>query len=203
MSLPPNQTLYVSNINEKIKKKELRESLYFLFTQFGRVIDVVALKTIRERGQAFVVFEDVAGATSALRALQGFAFYGKNIKIAYAKTKSNAVRLRDGTYFQREKRSLDDGGEHAAKRQRQEVVALEHVEEAQILLVTNLPPKMTEEALGNLFMQHKGFTEVRLVPGKDVAFVEYDNRSHAETALTVLDGFEIVAGHPMKVQFAK
>ena len=77
--IPPNQTLYVSNINETIKKKDLKEALYYLFTQHGRVIDIVALKTVKARGQAFVVFSDITEATSALRALQGFPFYSQNI----------------------------------------------------------------------------------------------------------------------------
>ncbi|KAH6587896.1 hypothetical protein BASA61_006159 [Batrachochytrium salamandrivorans] len=52
---PPGQSLYINNLNDRIKKKELRESLYYLFSQYGRVIDVVALKTMKMRGQAFVV----------------------------------------------------------------------------------------------------------------------------------------------------
>ena len=60
---------------------ELRESLYFLFTQHGRVIDVVALKTIPCRGQAFIVFDDIADATNAMRSLQGFPLYNKNIVV--------------------------------------------------------------------------------------------------------------------------
>ena len=36
---------------------ELRRSLYFLFSQYGAVLDVVALKTPKMRGQAFVVFK--------------------------------------------------------------------------------------------------------------------------------------------------
>ena len=35
---------------------ELRRSLYSLYSQFGRIMDVVALKTRKMRGQAFVVF---------------------------------------------------------------------------------------------------------------------------------------------------
>lgn len=56
MEIPPNQTLYVNNLNEKLPKDELRRSLYALFGQFGPVLDVVALKTTRMRGQAFIVF---------------------------------------------------------------------------------------------------------------------------------------------------
>lgn len=51
--------------------------MYALFSQYGKVLDVVAMKTYRLRGQCWVVFEDVGAATSAMRALQGFPFYDK------------------------------------------------------------------------------------------------------------------------------
>lgn len=56
---------------------EMKRSLYALFSQFGQIIDIVALKTMKMRGQAFVVFKELAAATNALRQLQGFPFYNK------------------------------------------------------------------------------------------------------------------------------
>jgi U2 small nuclear ribonucleoprotein B'' len=50
-----------------------------MFSQFGKILDVVALKTYRMRGQAWVVFADVAAATNALRSMQGFPFFDKPI----------------------------------------------------------------------------------------------------------------------------
>ena len=46
-------------MNEKIKKEDLRKSLYVLMSQFGQVLDIVALKTMKMRGQAFVVFKEI------------------------------------------------------------------------------------------------------------------------------------------------
>ncbi len=34
---PPNSTLYVSNLNEKIDEKELKRDLDAIFNQFGKV----------------------------------------------------------------------------------------------------------------------------------------------------------------------
>ena len=73
----PNATLYVKNLNDKVNKDELRRQLFALFTTYGRLIDVVALKTQKMRGQAFLVFSDLAGATAALRACEGIVFYDK------------------------------------------------------------------------------------------------------------------------------
>jgi len=55
---------------------ELKRSLYYLFSQFGHILDIVAMKTIKTRGQAFIVFKDLSSATAALRSLQNFPFYG-------------------------------------------------------------------------------------------------------------------------------
>jgi len=55
---------------------ELKQSLYYLFSQFGQILDIVAMKTIKMHGQAFIIFKDLSSATAALRSLQGFPFYG-------------------------------------------------------------------------------------------------------------------------------
>jgi U2 small nuclear ribonucleoprotein B'' len=76
----PNQTLYITNLpSAKIQKADLRISLYTLFSTYGPVIDVVALKTMKMRGQAHVVYRDIQTATQAMRALQGFEFFGREI----------------------------------------------------------------------------------------------------------------------------
>ncbi|CAG8458338.1 11222_t:CDS:2 [Ambispora gerdemannii] len=97
-SIPPNPTLYVRNLNEKTPKEELKRSLYGLFSAYGRILDIVALKTIRMRGQAFVVFKEIQSATAAMRGLNGFMFYDKPMHIEYAKTKSDAIAKLDGTW---------------------------------------------------------------------------------------------------------
>ena len=44
------------------------------------------------------MFQDVASATAAMRAVQGFPFFDKPMKLAYAKAKSDATAKLDGTY---------------------------------------------------------------------------------------------------------
>lgn len=56
---------------------ELKRSLYALLSQFGQIVDIVAMKTMKMRGQAFVIFKELTAATNALRQLQGFPFYNK------------------------------------------------------------------------------------------------------------------------------
>ncbi|CAO1632462.1 unnamed protein product [Jaminaea pallidilutea] len=91
----PNTTLYVKNLNTKTKKPELRRQLYALFSPYGKVIDIVATRSEGMRGQAFVVFGDLSGATAARRALEGFEFYERSLKIAYARSRSKATIVRE------------------------------------------------------------------------------------------------------------
>lgn len=75
----PNQTLYISNLPDKIQKVDLRRSLYMLFSTYGPVLDVVAMRTAKMRGQAHIVFRDVQTSTQAMRSLQGFEFFGREL----------------------------------------------------------------------------------------------------------------------------
>lgn len=68
------------------------------------MLDVIALRKDGLRGQAFVVFDDVQAATAALQTEQGFTFFGKDLKLAYAKEKSDRISKRDGTFVPRAKR---------------------------------------------------------------------------------------------------
>jgi len=101
--IPPNQTLYVNNLNEKIKVPELKGCLTEIFGNYGEVIDIIAKGTLKKKGQAFVVFRDISCATNAMRALQGFVFLDKPMKINYSKTKSDIVAIEDGTFKPRGK----------------------------------------------------------------------------------------------------
>ncbi|GMI69441.1 spliceosomal protein U1A [Hibiscus trionum] len=113
----PNMTLYINNLNEKIKIDELKKSLHAVFSQFGKILDVLAFKTLKHKGQAWVVFEDASSATNALRRMQGFPFYDKKIRIQYAKTKSDIIAKADGTFVPREKRKRHE--EKGKKRKEQ------------------------------------------------------------------------------------
>lgn len=116
--IPPNVTIYINNLNEKIKLEELKKSLTAVFSQFGKILDVLAFKTLKHKGQAWVVFEDVASATEALKRMQGFPFYDKTMRIQYAKTKSDIIAKADGTFVPRERRKRTD--EKSEKKQKRE-----------------------------------------------------------------------------------
>ncbi|XP_055014017.1 U2 small nuclear ribonucleoprotein B'' [Boleophthalmus pectinirostris] len=215
MDIRPNHTIYINNINDKVKKEELKRSLYALFSQFGQVVDIVALKTMAMRGQAFVVFKELTAATNALRQLQGFPFCTPRIQ--YAKTDSEIISKMKGTYGDKEKKK-----EKKKKAQEAAAAANQNKRPAQvpvaahtpvqvpdnppnhILFLSNLPEETNEMMLSMLFNQFPGFKEVRLVPGKhDISFVEFESDTQAGVAKDALQGFRITATCAMKISYAK
>ncbi|KAL8791290.1 MAG: hypothetical protein Q9195_005979 [Heterodermia aff. obscurata] len=102
---PPNQTLYITSQPPRsrsslstLRKPDLRLSLYTLFSTHGPVLDVVALKTAKMRGQAHVVFRDIRDASAALRAENGRDFFGATLKVEYAKGRSDVLGRLDGSF---------------------------------------------------------------------------------------------------------
>jgi RNA recognition motif-containing protein len=67
----------LSNLPDKLQKADLKRELYMLFSTYGTVLDIVAHKTMKMRGQAHLVFKDVPTAAQAMRQLEGFVFFGK------------------------------------------------------------------------------------------------------------------------------
>lgn len=230
MDVPPNQTIYINNLNEKVKKEELKKALYAIFNQFGTILDVVALKTLKMRGQAFIAFKDIPSATNALRSMQGFPFYDKPMRIAYCKSKSDAVAKLDGSFVPRDKKRRerrDDTRKRPVKQLRQSVPIIpqavpmqqqqahpmmQQQQQArpapevpnQILFLSNLPDETTEMMLSMLFQQFDDYKEVRLVPGRtDIAFVEFGNATQATKAKETLNGFKITPSNAMTITFAR
>ncbi|XP_021909946.1 U2 small nuclear ribonucleoprotein B'' 2 [Carica papaya] len=223
--VPPNQTIYIKNLNEKIKKEELKRSLYCLFSQYGRILDVVALKTAKLRGQAWVVFSEVTAASNAVRQMQNFPFYDKPMRIQYAKTKSDCIAKADGSYVPREKKKKQE--EKAERKRRAEEAhqsatangasaqnggaaasfqssAQEAVAPNNILFIQNLPHETTSMMLQVLFEQYPGFREVRMIEAKPgIAFVEFEDDVQSSMAMQALQGFKITPQNPMSITFAK
>ncbi|KXZ49464.1 hypothetical protein GPECTOR_21g690 [Gonium pectorale] len=220
MDVPPNQTIYLNNLYEKLSKEELKKCLYAMFSQFGRIMDVVVMKTYRLRGQAWVVFSDTAAATNALRTLQGFPFFDKPIRINYAKGKSDAVAKVDGTYKPDKKQRAQ---KNAAAREAMLKRPTGNKSTAaagpsahggggsgqasapnKILFVQNLPENSNEAMLGMLFQQFPGFREVRMVEARPgIAFVEFENDLQSTTAMQGLQGFKVTPQNAMNITYAK
>ncbi|SPO21428.1 related to small nuclear ribonucleoprotein snRNP U1A [Ustilago trichophora] len=121
--LPPplpadaSQTLYVQNLNEKVKLETMKATLTNLFSNYGTVLSVVSHTNLRMRGQAFVSLDDVQAADKARREAHLFPLYGKAMKISFAKTKSDSVVLQS---------LKEEGGQESEEFQKHKEQRLEH-----------------------------------------------------------------------------
>jgi len=252
MALAANQTLYVNNLNDKINVETLKKSLREVFAAFGGIIDIIAMKSLKRRGQAWIIFKETSAATNSLKSLQGFPFYNKPMRIMYAKTKSDVVAKADGTYVERPKKivkredlrkgktaapapapeerivtrsaapaaaptavtpsqkNIQDrigwnpnqtagpaGGAGAAQK------AAAPSEPNKTLFVENLPGEATDTMLSMLFRQYPGFQEVRLIAGRAVAFVDYQNEYQAGMAMQGLQGFAMTPEVKLNLTYAR
>lgn len=189
----PNNTIYINNLNEKIKLPALKKALSAIFEQYGEILDIVAHKNIRMRGQAFVVFKEQEGATNAIKGVQGFALQGKPMVIQYAKTKSDVIAALDGTIndhkrlrleskekrakepptkkfksnsgvsFQSGQSNISGGSMYFHQGPAAGNIPDEYLPPNNILFLQNLPNDITGAVLTSLFGQYSGFKEVRSI----------------------------------------
>ncbi|VDK43341.1 unnamed protein product [Anisakis simplex] len=223
--IKPNHTIYINNLNEKTKKDELKKALYAIFSQFGQIIDILAFKTLRMRGQAHVIFKEISSATNALRAMQGFPFYDKPMRIQFAREDSDVIAKAKGTYVDRPKKHLLAKQATGEKRKKQTVpkeskkgrtektattakpanVAAEKTNNPpnKILFCTNLPEETTEQMLSLLFNPYPGLKDIRRIPNRpDIAFVEFESEGEATVARNALNNFRITPSQVMYVNYA-
>lgn len=112
-ALIPISTVYVQNLEERVKLETLLEALKILFSEYGAVVDIVAKKRLRARGQAFIVFDRPEDAENAMSNMQGFQLFGKPMKTAMARTSSDKSVQMKGTN--------DDFAMHKKHRQEEKV----------------------------------------------------------------------------------
>ena len=87
----PKHTIYINNLNDKIKIEPMKQSLHAAFSQFGPIVDIVMRKRYKLRGQAFIIFQDVESASKAVKTMKGFPFYEKPMNISFSKTEANVM----------------------------------------------------------------------------------------------------------------
>lgn len=190
LNADPNRTVYIRNVNERIPPTIVKQEFARICGEYGTVLDVVARRSIKKRGQVFVVFDDIANAVRAHDALQNYAWQGKQLSVAYAYTDSN-VLLSEEQREQRRKSRRETVGAEAAKAQSEASVSVPAAETApptygdphKVLLLKEVPESATLEGLQALLEDLAGFNEVRMFTVKNVAFIEFDTVDDATAAL--------------------
>ena len=223
-----NETLYVNHLNEKIKTDLLRENLYYLFSQYGDVLEINLRKSKKMRGQAFIVYKDINDATRAKVSLNNFLFLGSRIKVNYAKTKSDIIvkikgqqntngieYQKTGTYLTRKRKRKNEYEEKneelkekKEKKENKESIELdedidgEFINENKILFVDGLGEEVNEKMVALVFNKFKGLKDIRFFKGRGFCFVEYDNEVNAGTALLSLNNKKITNKSTLKISYA-
>ena len=107
------------NLDEKVKIPKLTEALRDLFSELGDVVEVVAKKNLKAKGQAFVVFDSAETAQSAIEELQGFDLFDKPLELAFAKSRSDATVLKENGVRaleeHKQRRTVEKGNSHSLK----------------------------------------------------------------------------------------
>ncbi|EPB68947.1 hypothetical protein ANCCEY_11954 [Ancylostoma ceylanicum] len=188
---------------------ELKKALHAIFTQFGEIISILCFKTLRMRGQAHIIFKEISSASNALRAMQGFPFYDKPMRIQYAREDSDVIAKAKGTYVERAVRApvrtqKKKKGAKGAGGGRGPGGEDGPAPPNKILFCTNLPDEATTDMLQILFNQFPGLKDIRLVPNRSgIAFVEFESEELAAPARIALNNFKITPEQQMKVDYAK
>jgi len=226
-----SETLYIQNLNEKIKIDVLKASLRGLFKSYGEVLDVVAHGNLRMRGQAFVSFATPDIARKAMKEVRGFPLYSKPMQISFARSRSDAVVKRvDEDHFEEHKAkriehkkktrytnplkqkfrakrlAAEMDGAAAAPAPKRPNVQMpdEYLPPNKILFLQNLPENVTKDQLMALFSQYPNLHEVRLIPTKkDIAFVEYIDEGSAGVAKDALHNYKLDGENKIKITFAR
>ena len=229
----PCETLYIKNLNEKIKIDELKEALNKEFSQYGEIIEIRVRNTIRLKGQAFISFKTKDQSSKAKKNLNDKLFLNKKLIIEFAKTPSDSILLLQGKLTNNQKKIKD----LSRKRKRDEfyenlkneiekekinnvnnnemIINAKDSNENEIsikinpeevnksLFVQGLKNSVTNQMLIDLFNSLSGFKEVKYFPTKGICFVEYDTVKNATNALLKYDKFDLGNDCILRVSFSK
>ncbi|SCP03182.1 U1 small nuclear ribonucleoprotein A, putative [Plasmodium malariae] len=286
-SIQPNETLYVKNLNDRIKSEEMKKSLKDLFKQYGVIEDLIVMKSFWRKGQAWIVYDNIESSTKALNALQGFVLFGKIMQINYSHNKSDIHSKRDGTFVERSKQPKKPKQILEREQRQKEIFERMHrsylemqmknfnimnnieIEKKQkidlsqmdkqaliakaqakayeeknkkkgedlskrnninnnnnmyhppfypmnnfvpiqsnvviackILFVENVVENVNTQAFNDLFKNFAGFIEARIIPQRNVAFVDYSDEAAATYAMKALQNYEL-QGSKLKISYAK
>ncbi|KAF3578790.1 hypothetical protein DY000_02028246 [Brassica cretica] len=227
----PNQTIYINNLNEKVKLDELKKSLNTVFSRFGKIVEVLAFKTLKHKGQAWVVFDNPESASNAISEMNGYRFYDKPMGVDFKSLLVDESLRCLLAHFRKLCGKKKKEQHHDSTRMAMPAYpgvygsapplsqvpypgggggggVKSNLPEApappnNILFVQHLPHDTTPEILQALFDKYHGFKEVRMVAAKPgIAFVEFADEMQSTVAMHGLEGFTIQQT-PMRITYAK
>ena len=206
-----------AKIIKQIKDPELKAELKKTFEKFGKILQITSCCVFHLRGQAWITYDTVEQAAEAMKTMNEKEIFGRQVRIQYAKNKSDIIAKRDGTYKPRKKRVItnddddDDDGENKRRRVEEgederstsKPRPLKPMPQNQILIAEDLPSDCTKELLQSLFKGFVGLEDIRLIASKGVAFIEFQNEAFASVALKNRNNHRISETHLLFLNYAK
>ncbi|MES1902290.1 MAG: hypothetical protein MHPSP_000894 [Paramarteilia canceri] len=139
----PRNTLYISNLDTKIKKNEMKSLLYGFFSPFGLIADIYFSRKPQMRGQAFIIFCDIVEASKAKRAMNGMSMLGRTLKIDFTTNESKIVS--------KTKMKVDNNSSQSVQKPVNISQQYSIDKTSCTLFVTNIPEDTLEEKLHEIF----------------------------------------------------
>lgn len=212
-------TLYVNNLNDRVHVDALQRKLIPRFERFGKLLDVVAMKSVFRRGQMFIVFANPAAALKAMETLQNEVVFGKPMKIDFARTVSDALLNHQRETITRVKKPLSTAQESqrridlirvTKKKSLTQFIAPPPVMRGpsltppnKTLFVENLPVDFSISEFNEIFSGFPGFLSARLIAVRSVGFVDFGAEFHATAALAAVNGRALRGDYKLIVSYAK
>ncbi|EMD49000.1 U1snRNP-specific protein [Entamoeba histolytica HM-3:IMSS] len=201
-TIPVSCTLYINNLDQSIKPNRIRDSLNTVFGAYGNVLQVCVRKSLKMRGQAFVIYDTKESAQFAMESLQNHELFDRPMHINYSKVESDIIVKKQGKEITRERKpkqikvQIEKTLEHEESPINQDIEKKESNETKlppnsptkytnNRLFIKSVPQNVSKQRLEELFKQQEGFVEVRyiVIKGNAVAFIEFKDEISSEKAI--------------------
>jgi RNA recognition motif-containing protein len=157
------------------------------------------------------VFDSIEDAEKAMGIMQGLDFFGKTLRISFAREQSHAILKREGMPLpvsnsaEKSQRFFDRLRLKHAKNNPDELMDWESESGASPVLMIEMEGRIdsAEEALASLLTLYPGFVELNLNPHSNSALAHFLSSEHAEGALPGLNGYSPEENCRLRVTFSR
>lgn len=207
----PIETIYINNLEEKVPISKLKQTIRRVFGQCGTIVDIQANGSLKRRGQAFVTYNTTEESRNAVERFKDFRLFKNPINVSYARSNSDKVlRLRGETdKLQEHQRIRKKKAAAAAKKQLARsrgdsetptapsapakskginVAEWKLLPPHNILLLQGITAQHTKDSIAGFFDSSIGFTDVRYVGARKLAFIEFDSEQSATLSMESVEG---------------
>lgn len=226
MKIKPIETVYINNLNDKVSLKKINQELLKVFNKYGEIIDIQLKKNLRMKGQAFITFNSLKSAKDAIKENNNNTIlFGKPLRVSYAKTladikaneqdienRKNLKKLKNEQQ-EKQKQQLNDRkrkSDHDTdlkKSIKKSKLSIDFTKlpPNKILLLQNLSNDVNQQILDSCFENYPGFSYIRFLKVRNLAFVEFESESDSKNCLDTVDlnGLKQKLGLDIQLTYAK